>query len=267
MVEIRALWMRDGGGYVSTELTQGGWDPSIVNGGVVLSLLGQHLDSVPTLTPMSVSRFTADLIRPIPVGERVRVTHEVIREGKKIQVVDLRLTLGGVECVRATALRVRHEDIPVATVPPATTTDRPADALVGPEGALSYRDLMPEVPGFLRAIEMRVAPRLDGSTPTGAWLRLEADVVAGEPVTPTARLTFCFDNANLIGINSFSDELSMINPDVTAHVLRPPVDGWIAITGDTRFEPAIGRGVSSALLSDGNGVFATVSLSQLLQPR
>jgi hypothetical protein len=59
----------------------------------------------------------------------------------------------------------------------------------------------------------------------------------------------------------------MINPDVSAHVLRPPNGEWIGIVGDTRFEPALGRGLSSATVSDDDGVFAVVSLSQLLQRR
>lgn len=261
------MWVRDGVHYVSTEITQGGWDPTVVNGGVVLALLGRHLDGVPTLTPMSLSRFTADLVRPVSVGRPVTVHHDILREGKKIQVVQLTLLADGVEHVRATALRARNEDIPRGAVPPPTTTDRPADLLVGPEDAVSYRDLMEEVPGFLRAVEMRIAPRRDSATPNGCWIRLEAEVVAGEPLTPTAGLAFCFDYANLIGVNVFSDELSMINPDVTAHVLRPPLAGWIGITGDTRFEPTVGRGLTSALLSDNDGVFATVSMSQLLQLR
>ncbi|MBV8461690.1 MAG: hypothetical protein JO368_00245 [Acidimicrobiales bacterium] len=59
----------------------------------------------------------------------------------------------------------------------------------------------------------------------------------------------------------------MINPDVSAHVLRPPTGEWIALTGDTRLNPALGRGLSTALLSDTDGVFAVVSMSQLIQPR
>jgi hypothetical protein len=62
-------------------------------------------------------------------------------------------------------------------------------------------------------------------------------------------------------------ELTMINPDVSAHVLRVPEGDWVAVTGDSRFEPGIGRGVSSALLSDHRGVFASVSISQILQRR
>ncbi len=61
--------------------------------------------------------------------------------------------------------------------------------------------------------------------------------------------------------------VTMINPDLNAHVLRAPTGEWIAITGDTRFDTAMGRGVSNATFSDADGVFAFGSLSQILQKR
>jgi hypothetical protein len=61
--------------------------------------------------------------------------------------------------------------------------------------------------------------------------------------------------------------VTMINPDVSAHLLRPPVGEWVAVTGDTRFQPTLGRGISLAELSDEQGVFGVASVSQLLQPR
>jgi hypothetical protein len=45
----------------------------------------------------------------------------------------------------------------------------------------------------------------------------------------------------------------MINPDVTAHVLRPPVGEWIAITGD--------------VVERRRGPLRPRSLSQLIQLR
>jgi hypothetical protein len=98
-------------------------------------------------------------------------------------------------------------------------------------------------------------------------VRLCAPVVAGEPVRATARLALCIDFTTLVGLRRQTSVVSMINPDVTAHLLRLPVGEWVAITGDTRLDGGVGRGVSSAVLSDGDGVFGVASVSQLLQPR
>jgi hypothetical protein len=123
-----------------------------------------------------------------------------------------------------------------------------------------------EPPGFLRGIDLRRVPTVDGDG-TGCWLRLSAPVVAGEAVRATSRLTVGFDFANLIGVEEHPSSVTMINPDVSAHVLRPPTGEWIAVTGDTRFNPAMGRGISTAQLSDGDGLFAVASLAQIVQPR
>jgi hypothetical protein len=264
-VAERALYLPDGDGYVGTLLTQGGWHPEQANGGAVLALLGHCLEGVPSLVPMLVSRFTADLVRPVPLGRRVHVEHEIVREGKKIQVVRQHLLVDGVEHVRATALRLRVEDMSGPDVPSSTTDDRPGDALLPLGEGTSHRG-NPLAPGFLDGIDLRRTPLRDGSG-FGSWLRLDAAVVAGEPVRDTARLTVGFDFVNLIGVDVKPDDLTLINPDVTAHVLRAPVDEWIAIVGDTRFEPTLGRGVSTGTLSDSAGPFAIVSISQLIQRR
>jgi hypothetical protein len=265
-MEDQALFIRDGDAFVGTILTQGGWDPHAANGATVLALLGHCLEDVPTLVPMTVSRFTADLVRPVPLGRRLDVVAQILREGKKIQVVQLQLLADGVEQVRATVLRLRHADMSGADrAPESTTTERPADALVPVEESERIGDLV-DGPGFLRGIDMRRAPKRDGSG-SGCWLRLVVPVVAGEPVRPTAQLAFGFDFANQVGVELDAPTVTLINPDVTAHVLRQPRGEWIAITGDTRFHYEAGRGVSSAELSDGDGVFAVASVSQLVQAR
>lgn len=262
-----ALFVSDGGHFVATMLAQGGWDPRTANGGAVLALLGQYLDDVPTLTPMSVSRFTADLVRPVPLGQPLEIRSEVVREGKKIQVVELRVLSHDVEYVRATALRLREEDFTGRDgAPVGSTDDEPGDALVGPEESTSYRSFTATHPGFMRAVDLRRAPYRDGSG-QGCWFRLEAPVVEGRPVGPTARLTAAIDFVNLIGVQVNSAAFTMINADVTAHVLRPPVGEWFGFTGDTRFSLGIGRGVSAAWMSDEAGVVALSSTSQLIQPR
>lgn len=266
-MDPRALFDRDGTAYVGTDLAQSAWDPRHAVGGAVLALLGHCLDDVPTLVPMTVSRFTADLVRPVPLGRPLEVRSTVVREGKQIQVVDLHLVVDGVEHTRVTALRLRDADLTARDdLPTGTAPEDLTPSLVPPEEGISLRDSMPTPPGFLRGLDMRRATSPDGSE-SGIWVRLEAPVVAGEPVRPSARLTVGFDFANNIGVTMGAGSATTINPDVNAHVLRQPAGEWVAITGATRFNPALGRGVSTAALSDLDGPFAHVTLCQLVQPR
>jgi hypothetical protein len=261
-----ALYLPEGDGYVATELSQGAWDPRHANGGSTLALLAHCLDDVPTLVPMTLARMTADLMRPVPLGRRLTVSSDVVREGKKIQLVDVSLWDDGVLLARASALRLRDEDQSGRDdLPTGAPTDTPPP-LVPPEEATSLRETSISPAGFLGAVDMRYAERTDGPG-RGVWLRLEVPVVAGEAVSTLARTALAFDYANNIGVEMGSGTATTINPDVNAHVLRQPTGEWVALTGHTQFAPGLGRGVSTAALSDLDGVFALVSVCQLVQPR
>ncbi|MBV8463550.1 MAG: thioesterase family protein, partial [Acidimicrobiales bacterium] len=195
-MEEGALFVRDGDAYVATNLAQGGWDPGNANGGTVLALVGDRLEDVPSLVPMTMSRMTADLVRPVPLGRRLRIEPRVLREGKKIQVVDLEVVVDELACAHVRVLRLRQSEFDPSDLPRSSTDERPADALEAPEASRSYRGATPHDPGFLHAVDMRYARRRDGGT-AGIWIRLEVPVVAGEPVRPAAFLAFGFDFANL----------------------------------------------------------------------
>src|SRR5262245_51028697 len=115
MSEDEALYVRDGDAYVGTGCTRGSWHDNGQSGGAVLALLGHVLEDVPTLTPMSLTRLTVDIVQPVPVGERLDVRTEILREGKKIQLVELAIVAADAVTTRARALRIR--DLDVRTVP------------------------------------------------------------------------------------------------------------------------------------------------------
>lgn len=263
------MYLPDGDGFVGTNLTQGGWDPNAQNGACVLSLLGHCLEDVPSLTPMLTARMTVDLVRQVPIGKRFHVRPSILREGKKIQVVQLELVHDQVLYAHATVLRLRELDVTAtAGLSASSTTEDPATRITPPERCerMERRDGPREPPGFLKAIEMRLASFVDG-TGAGLWVRFDKPVVAGAPIRATSRLALGFDFVNLINVEFDMDGATMINPDVSAHVLRPPAGEWVAVTGDTRFAHALGRGMSTAHLSDVGGVFGVASASQIVQPR
>lgn len=265
MVDVAALYRREDDAFVGSIGTQSSWNPGAQAGGAVLALLGHVLEDVPTLVPMSLSRITVDLVRPVPIGEPLWIDHVVIREGKIIQVVDSIVRSARSECVRARTLRIRDEDLTGGDVPASTADDQDLiDSLPAPKELPSTGDFA-GVAGFLGsgAELRRNAEPVDG--PSVAWVRLRVPVVAGEAVRPTSRVTAPMDCVNLIGVNGLPGTTTAINPDVSAHVVRPPVGEWVGLVGDTRFAGSIGHGFSMGMLVDADGVFGATSTSQVVQ--
>src|SRR3546814_19479737 len=110
----------------------------------------------------------------------------------------------------------------------------------------------------MRSIDMRRAERSDGQS-AGTWIRLLVPIVAGEPVSDGRRMAYTFYFANLICLGQHIGSMSLINPDVTPQVLRPPHGEWVAITDDPRSNATLRLAASPAPLSDLTGWFAVES--------
>jgi hypothetical protein len=222
------------------------------------------LEDVPTLTPMSLARLTVDIVRPVPVGAPLHVDVDIIREGKKIQVVDLAVRAGDTVTTRARSLRIRDRDLSAFDHLPASTTDANPAATLPPPEVLQGVDHHPGCPGFLRfgAELRRTIEPLDGVH--AIWCRLRVPVLDGEPVRATSLAALPLDLVNMIGVDLDRARATSINPDVTGHLSRGPTGEWVALSGNTYYAPAVGHGVSMAVLSDATGSFGVTSTSQIL---
>lgn len=268
MDDDRALYFPDGDGFVATLRTQGGWHPQQQHGGPVQALLARAVESTPSLVPMQVARLTHDLIRPVPIGPRLTVSAQVLREGKRIQLVDAVMRVGDVEHARTRALRLRDDDMSgvrgMGPEPPDADSDLPwAEELPTADfgGAKN-------LPGFMEGIELRRFPRPNAPEGMhGYWVGLRGPLIAGEPTTPLQLLSVAADFANMIGRSVDSTRTTTINPDLNVHVLRQPEDDWVGIVGETRLGLATGVGVSTAHLRDRRGVCGLASNCQLVQHR
>jgi hypothetical protein len=260
-----AMYHRDGVAFVGTGATKGSWYDNAQAGGAVLALLGHLLEDVPTLTPMTLTRLTVDIVRPVPLGERLWIEPTIVREGKRIQLVDVVVRTAEQVTTRARALRGVDNDIrPLGGIPHTSTAVNPSSRLLPPEQHTGVEDL-PKVADFLvHGAELRQSPApIDGMH--SVWVRLRVPVVAGEPIRPTSRATVILDMVNLLGTNpSEPHQVGIINPDVSGHLTRGPVGEWVAMTGNSYFQHDTGHGISTALISDEAGVFGVTSTSQLL---
>ncbi len=260
-----AIFDLDGDIAIPTEFAQGPWDLGAQHGGAVAGLLARSVEQAPTPVPMRVARFTLDMLRRVPV-QRLAVSTEVLRTGKRIQTVVSRLHHGDEPVASATALLVRTgAEIDLS---PYRQPDAPLPPLPGcgerPD-LPSPSSMMPS--GFPHVVEFdRVEGGHRSGTPSKTWVRLKVPFVRGEATTPLVRLMALSDfTSGMAGFLPYEQYVS-INPDLTIHVVRYPEGEWIGIDAQTWADPD-GIGQSRALLFDETGLCALSSASQFIESR
>jgi Thioesterase-like superfamily len=246
-----ALFLPDGPGLVPTDRARGPWSPDALHGGPVAALVARsaerHGDS--PHDGLQLARITLELLRPVPLAP-LTVTASVVKPGRKVQLLDISVVAGGVEVVKARALRLRIDpDQPAVGL--STPEDRPPEP---PERWAAAAAMVDRYPAFHnRGVEMRfVGGREDGRGPATVWLRLTCPVVLGEKTTPFQRASAVADFSN--GVSSELDFLtsSFVNADLTVSIYRPPVGEWVCLDARTRYgSPGVGAAESALWDAEG----------------
>ena len=258
---MEAIYRVEGAQVVTSAFAGGPWDPRLQHGAAPASLICWAVESLPSPVPMRVARLTVDLMRPVPVAP-LSIETEILREGKKIQLVGARLLSEGKEVVRATALRIRRE--PRAL--PSSAFCPPIDVRGPDMGRAPDTAGMGRTP-FLSGISMRIARgsfRLPG--PAAVWYRADRPVVEGAAISPLMRAAIAADFCN--GTSSVLDfrEWTFINGDLTLNLAREPVGDWILLDAETWGGPD-SIGLAMARLADCEGYFGRAIQSVLLEKR
>ena len=257
----RAVFEVHDGGLVATELASGPWDRDAQIGGAPAALLARAFERVPASDGLILARLTYDFIRPAPIGP-VSVQADVVRPGRRVQLLEGAMVAGGVEVVRARALRVHRALV--------RTGACASDAVAAPPGPGAGRT--GELPGLHRprfatdANDVRFVVGGFGGGPGTAWFRLTRPLVGGEETTPLQRLAAAADfGAGLSGTLPREHYL-FINVDLTLYVEREPVGEWICLQSVTRIADG-GIGLTESVLFDERGRVGRASQALLIAPR
>jgi acyl-coenzyme A thioesterase PaaI-like protein len=244
--------------FLPDELGRGPWDADALHGGAIAALIAGEVEQVPAPGPMTVSRLTIELERPVPLRP-LTVSTELRRDGRRIQLVDATVVDEHAErtVCRARALRQRVADVPLPDDPALAPVLLPPPAptnhtQIGTEGA-DWAAIDPLVRYHSHAVEHRLvtgAPESPG--PAIDWIRLRVDVVDGFETTPLQRVAAAADFAN--GLSHVLDfrRYLFVNPDLTIALVRPPVGEWICLDSRTDHS-SVGTGLSSTVLYDDEG--------------
>jgi hypothetical protein len=209
------------------------------------------------------------MMRPVPL-KPLRVTHEIVRSGRQIQVIDASLWWEEKLVSRATGLRVHvgHEivtrdDLRAKAVDPA---------IPGPEEANLHGIGLPdevdfEPPGLFRALELRRVVGHHGSgVPAVAWGRLTMPLVEGERTSPLCSVACLGDfTSGLANYMNYGRYLSP-NADLSYHLVRHPVSEWVGIDANTVVGDD-GIAQSRSRLFDEDGLIGSCATTLVVAPR
>jgi hypothetical protein len=269
-----ALFHPDGDRLVPTDFSRGPWSPDALHGGPVAALVAGAVERCPSDEPMHVARLTVELLRPVPVVP-LSVTATLVRPGRKVQLVDVRVSSADHDLAWGRALRIRRlpEDSPAAAGLADVTATGPVPgrdpgAPPGPDDG--HRSPAP-VGGYTafhsHGTDLRfVAGEFGARGPATVWIRLTVPVVPGREPTPLERVAAASDMGN--GASSLFDFQShvFINPDLSVFLDRPAVGEWICLDAATTLGTP-GVGLAQSALWDVHGPVGRSIQSLLVERR
>ena len=247
------------GRFAPTKATESPWDGDAQHGGPPSALLA-HLAAAGADPGQRTARVSVDFLGAIP---RRELTVEVapVRPGRRISLTEARMIVDGRPVAVA---RVWH--LATGPTPPASTP-----VVVPPpvSDATAAATLLPDRTdwGYGQALDWRyTAGAPDRLGPAAVWTRMRLPLVAGEPITPLARVLVAADAANGVSAELPLTEWLSIPPGMATTLLREPAGEWVHL--DCRTQLATdGLGLCSGVLSDEHGGLGEVSQPLLVRER
>ncbi len=256
----RAFFLPDGDAFAPTEWARGPWGKTI-SGNYVGGLLGHVVERDAGDADLQPARFTVDLCRPAGLAEPVLVESTVVREGRRLKLVDAVMTQAGTVVARASTLFLRRGEQPPG---PRFTTTVPMPAVPRPD----------PIPDDIATLVWSYGK--DGDTPSlglGAWTydgpkyiwALElAPIVAGTELTPFERAALAGDMASSL-THFGEDGLPFINADYTLTLSRLPDGPYLGLAALTHDSDA-GVATGTAIVVDETGPLGTATATALANP-
>jgi hypothetical protein len=257
------FFVTDGNGYVPTRLASGPWGPALA-GNYIGGMLGRAVEQQVDDVDLQPARLTVDLLRPVALAP-LQVHASIVRDGRRLKLVDAVMTQHDVMVARASALFLRRSDHAVAKVwtSPITMPAIPVE----PDG---WADDLPMLLHSYGRDPISGSPgvgvsewRHDGQK--FAWVRETKFLVDDEPLSPFVRAVMAGDVTSSLS-HWGTDGLQFINADYTITLSRQPEGVYIGLAAMTHYDHAgvatgvatmfdetgpIGSGVATALANPG----------------
>jgi Thioesterase-like superfamily len=260
-MSTRAFFVPEGDAFAPTDWARGPWGQTI-SGNYVGGLLGHVIERDAGDPELQPARLTVDLFRPAALADPVRVETTVVREGRRLKLVDATMTQAGTVVARANALFLRPGEQPAGERWSTAVTMPPVPAAPDP------------LPDDIVTLIWTYGK--NGDTPsTGLdawahhgpkyiWTRDVAAMVEGIELTPFTRAAMAGDMASSL-THFGADGLPFINADYTLTLSRLPDGPYLGLAALTHHSHA-GVATGTALVVDAKGPIGTATATALANP-
>lgn len=211
------FFRREAGHFIANRISAGPWDANSLHGRVVVGLLAHEIEVKHGAPDFMPARLTVDMYR-LPGFAPMEVTTRLVRDGKRIKVVDAEFFSGGVSMARATCQLLQRTTNAEGNVwsPPNWVVPLPDDIdAANRRGALGTMWEIRSITGMMGTVG-----------PRRLWMRESRELVEGQPLTPFVRAALASDFASPFA-NAGDKGLGYINSDVTLYLHRELKGEWI----------------------------------------
>lgn len=252
-----SFFRRESDTYQPQPICRGPWDANSLHGRVVAGLLAHAIETRhgdPRYVP---ARITIDMYR-LPDFSPMTFDTRVIRDGKRIKVIDAEVFSAGVSVGRASCQLLLKTEAPAGDVWSPDNWDVPQPEAV-PLPA-TQGDFVPmwEIRPITEAFMSRQPHKR-------CWMRETRDLVEGVPITPWVRAALAADFASPFA-NSGTEGLAYINSDITLYLHREPRGEWIGFE-TVNHQSTEGVAVGECFVYDVEGAIGSASVCALGQRR
>jgi hypothetical protein len=253
MTDNPPFFVRDGERFVPTKASEGYWAAGSLHGRVVIGLLGAELERAYGGPEFQAARLVVDMYR-MPDLSPARVVTRPIRTGRRIRIVDAEYMVGDVSMARATLLLARRGETPDIALWRPADWDTPAPATLEDNLRQGFNGMWRTRPAPENALGAR-----------RSWICEVRDLVAGESMTPFARVALASDYVSPMANNGVG-QVGYINTDVCLRLHRDPIGEWIGFE-TTNHQGSEGVAIGECRLYDEQGSIGSASATALPQPR
>lgn len=257
-----AFFTTDGNSYVPTSLAQGPWGYS-VSGNCIGGLLGRAAEQERDDVDLQPARLTVDLLRPVAM-EPLQICSSVVRNGRRLRLIDAVMTQRDVIVARASALflrRAEHHTNSIWTSPITMPAIPEEPDVIGDDMPMllrSYgRDPVAGSPGL-------AAGEWEHHGQKFVWLRETKLLVDEEPLSPFVRAAMAGDVTNSL-THWGTGGLQFINADYTVTLSRLPEGNYVGLAAVTHYSHA-GVATGVATLFDEAGPIGSGMATALRNP-